>query len=335
MDLSIVVVGVVPMLVYAAILWWIDHWEREPLALVIAAFFWGAVPATIAALVFQVVTTVALFGSLDLGDVSQVGPDLRFVAVVVAPITEECCKGFLLLMLWLFFRREINCVMDGLVYGAIIGFGFAAVENMGYFLAVQHQDPESLPSIVVWRAFAFGPMHALWTGVTGVAVALARFQRNAMLKFLFPLIGLASAILLHMAHNFLAIADTDLGLFGALALDWLGVLWLFVLIIVSLVTQQRWIATELDEEVAQGSLSATHAKLASSGSQILLHGLFPFLFWLPSGSAQRRLTKLCAELVSCKRQLARMGEEEGNTATLQRLRAEVTAASQALEMRGG
>lgn len=334
MGLSVVVMGILPMIVYATMLWWIDHWEREPVWLVVAAFLWGAVPAVIASTVFQLVTSVALFGSLNVEDLTQLTPELRFVAVFVAPITEECCKGFLLLVLWLLFRREINCLMDGLVYGAIIGFGFAAVENVGYFLAVQSQDPESMPAVVALRAFALGPMHALWTGMTGLGVALARFQRNWALRLLLPLGGLGAAIFLHALHNFLATTGTELGIFEAIAVDWFGVLWIFVLVIVSLANQRRCIVTELQGEVARGVLSDAHANLACNGGLVLLHGLFPFLFWLPTGSAERKLMRLCAKLAFCKRQLGRMGDEGGNTATLERLRNDVSMAGRDLAMRG-
>ncbi|HOT92216.1 MAG TPA: hypothetical protein PLJ78_09370 [Anaerolineae bacterium] len=39
-----------PMLLYAAVLWWFDRYEKEPLALLVAAFVWGAIPSIILAL---------------------------------------------------------------------------------------------------------------------------------------------------------------------------------------------------------------------------------------------------------------------------------------------
>ena len=47
------VVGILPMVVYAMILWWFDRYEKEPIPLLIAAFLWGAVPSIIFSLIAQ------------------------------------------------------------------------------------------------------------------------------------------------------------------------------------------------------------------------------------------------------------------------------------------
>ena len=54
------VVGILPMVVYAIILWWFDRYEKEPMALLIAAFLWGAVPAIIFSLIFQVLLDIPI-----------------------------------------------------------------------------------------------------------------------------------------------------------------------------------------------------------------------------------------------------------------------------------
>ena len=47
----VLVVGILPMIVYAFVLWWFDRYEKEPLGLLIAAFLWGAIPAIIFSLI--------------------------------------------------------------------------------------------------------------------------------------------------------------------------------------------------------------------------------------------------------------------------------------------
>ena len=47
-------------------------------------------------------------------------------AMLVAPASEELAKGLALLALLLFFRREIDSVVDGVLYGCLVGFGFSA-----------------------------------------------------------------------------------------------------------------------------------------------------------------------------------------------------------------
>ncbi len=51
--LASVILGIVPMVVYALVVWRLDRWEREPFPLLLAAFLWGAVPSIVFALVAQ------------------------------------------------------------------------------------------------------------------------------------------------------------------------------------------------------------------------------------------------------------------------------------------
>ena len=57
-----------------------------------------------------------------------------WAAAIVAPTNEEFYKTIGLLVLFLIASREFDGVMDGLVYGAMIGLGFQAVENVQYFI---------------------------------------------------------------------------------------------------------------------------------------------------------------------------------------------------------
>lgn len=49
-----VVFGFVPMLFLAGIIYWLDRYEKEPVALLGGVFGWGAVVAVIGALALQV-----------------------------------------------------------------------------------------------------------------------------------------------------------------------------------------------------------------------------------------------------------------------------------------
>ncbi|MGL1654814.1 PrsW family glutamic-type intramembrane protease, partial [Vibrio parahaemolyticus] len=56
-----------------------------------------------------------------------------FSSVVQAPIVEEIAKGLGLLLLYAGARRYLDGPVDGIVYGALIGAGFAFTENIQYF----------------------------------------------------------------------------------------------------------------------------------------------------------------------------------------------------------
>lgn len=61
------------------------------------------------------------------------GGEHRRPGAVVALLTEELFRGSALGLLFVFFRDEIDSAIDGILYGALVGFGFVAVENTLYF----------------------------------------------------------------------------------------------------------------------------------------------------------------------------------------------------------
>jgi RsiW-degrading membrane proteinase PrsW (M82 family) len=119
--------AVIPTIVYVLILWWLDHYEKEPKRLLLAAFLWGAIPAVLLSVFAEVVLEVPL------GGVGENAIELMSSSIL-APFVEEIVKGLALLGIFLLFRREFDNVLDGIIYGATVGFGFAMTENIFYFL---------------------------------------------------------------------------------------------------------------------------------------------------------------------------------------------------------
>src|SRR6476619_6693825 len=120
--------ALIPTIFYALFIWWLDRHEKEPLPLLLVAFLWGAVPAIIIAIVLEVVIGFPVDQLIS----SDTGRELTS-ASVIAPVVEELVKALILVVLFLAFRREFDNVLDGIVYGAMVGLGFAFVENILYF----------------------------------------------------------------------------------------------------------------------------------------------------------------------------------------------------------
>ncbi len=317
--------GFFPMVIYTAILWWIDHWEREPVSLVIGCFLWGAVPSIIFALIWSMIfdslaTEVFLFGETQLHVVSY---------SIIAPLTEETAKGIGLLGVFLMFRRELDSLLDGILYGAVIGFGFAAVENVFYFTSFGAEGAVELTVIVFLRAFLFGLNHAFFTGLTGLGFALARFQKSVVLQFLFPLLGLGLAMVCHGVHNFFAGGGLG-GVVVSFVVDWFGIFWVAVVIIWSLSHQGQLIRYYLEDEVQHGVLAHEQAYLAGSLSHRLSCGFGLFGRGVTSRMNTHRLDQLCAELAFKKHQLVTMGDEQGNLAAIERLRGQIAEVARQL-----
>ncbi len=251
--LIILVLAVVPMLLYALFLWWMDRYEKEPLSLILAAFLWGAIPAIILSLIAQIILDIPVSDLLG----SDLGTEL-IGASLIAPITEEPFKGLMLLLLFWFFRREIDTPVDGILYGGLVGFGFATTENFFYFLSAYEMGGSGqLLVLAFFRAVLFGLNHALFTGCTGLGIALARTSSRRSVRIVAPFIGLAVGITLHALHNFGAtIASlTCWALLVSLASDWGGALALLGLLIYFSVREQHILARYLTDEVEKGTLA--------------------------------------------------------------------------------
>ena len=239
---TLVGVGVAQTVIYLLFIRAIDLYEREPLRYVVPVFVWGFTVAVAASLVFNTifaftVSTVASRGATDL-----------LTAVVGAPIIEECSKGLGLLLIFFvayLARRnsgvvEFAGVMDGIVYGSAVGFGFAIAEDILY--GVQF-GPETF---LVRRIFG-GFAHAAFTSLTGIGIGMMPFVPHKILKPVPPLLGLVGAMLLHSAFNLTAT------LFGPLAyVEMFFVVLLYLLIITLwLAFERRTIRSELRDEVGR------------------------------------------------------------------------------------
>jgi len=252
--LASVALGIVPMAIYALIIWRLDRWEKEPFGLLFAAFLWGAVPSIIFALVTQVI-----FGAPEGPEVSLMSE--LYDASFLAPLTEELVKAFGVVLIFLIFRREVDSILDGLVYGSMVGFGFSAVENVLYFSG--QPDAGSLIVLFFLRAFIFGMLHALFTGLFGVGLALGKFSSNPLLKIFWPTLGLGAAMFTHGLHNYLATLGGEHLLFAILGVS-CGALWFALTMGVCLYHENRWIRIQLSEEVAGGVLCAEQALEAAN-----------------------------------------------------------------------
>lgn len=250
--LASIVLGIVPMVVYAFIVWRIDRWEKEPLPLLIAAFLWGSIPSVIFAIIAQVILEIPV--PQNAGESSLFGE--LYEASFIAPLTEEITKGFGLVLIFLFFRREIDSVLDGLIYGSMIGFGFSAVENVLYFAG--QTDPAGLVFLFFLRAFIFGMLHALFTGLFGVGLALGKFTSRPVMRFIWPALGLSLAILTHALHNYFATIGGEHIAYAIVGVT-LGLAWFIATVAICLWHENQWIQIHLAEEVDERVLFAEQA----------------------------------------------------------------------------
>ena len=316
MFLASVFLGLVPMAIYAAVVCWLDRWEKEPIPLLIAAFGWGCVPS----IVFAVVAQIALGMPLDAEELSL--GSVLYQASIVAPVTEEFIKAMGLLLIFLLFKDEVDSVLDGLIYGSMIGFGFAAVENVLYFSG--QTDPAGLLWLVLLRAIIFGMLHALFTGLTGVGFALGKFASLPM-KLIWPIVGLSLAIATHSLHNYFATMG-GAHLFIATIGVSLGTLWFFGTVAYCLVRESQWIRLHLAEEVSEGVLLADQADDTSHFWK--RSGLDLFSMPLSVSLKRREMLHLATKLAFLKQRQLLSGFDEQRSRKIDSLRRDLRRLSQ-------
>jgi RsiW-degrading membrane proteinase PrsW (M82 family) len=193
------IAAVLPVPTYTFLVLQLDRYEKEPWQVLVAAFLWGALVATFIAAISN-----DLIGAIVTQIVGkQLGQLLTSSAV--APIVEETAKGFALLLLFWIIRQEFDNVLDGIVYGSLVGIGFAMTENILYFGRVYLENGlEGVEVLFYVRVILGGFGHALYTGTTGAGLGIARETRH---KWLIPIVvpgAYILAILQHAAWNFFA-----------------------------------------------------------------------------------------------------------------------------------
>ena len=148
-----------------------DKYEKEPKWRMITAFLLGLV-SVIPAIIFELIM-ISIFPNLP-------------HSIVVAPFIEELSKGFFVVLLarW----DEMDGPLDGMVYGGLIGAGFAGAENLLY--AYHSLAASGLTASIVTASFrsVFQIVgHPFFTAMTGYGVGaakvgLGRFRWGAVWK---------------------------------------------------------------------------------------------------------------------------------------------------------
>lgn len=201
----------VPMVAFLVVVWLLDRYEREPPALVASLFFYGGTGAVMLAMVFSTLVGLPIEFALP-GSGALAGP------VLVAPLVEEPAKalGLLILLASRQGRRHYDGPVDGFVYGAASGFGFAATENFLYFAGQALEGAVGgWLALVVIRTLWSGMMHGVATSLVGAALGASRFRPPGV-RAVIAGAGLAGAMVLHMGWNAAASFDAPLHAEGSL-----------------------------------------------------------------------------------------------------------------------
>ena len=185
-----------------------DRYEPEPLSWILMVYIFGIV-----------VTIPVAFIE---GSLSIIVPEFLIV-VLVAPIVEEAGK-YLVVKKTVWESLEFDEPVDGIIYAAAAGLGFATLENVIYvFSAVETSLLLALQTGLL-RALISVPGHVLFSAMWGYSLGKARFipqeQRTGVIAT-----GLILAMAFHALFNLLLYDAIG---FAVLILVVIPLLWFFV-----------------------------------------------------------------------------------------------------------
>ncbi|HEY2975390.1 MAG TPA: PrsW family intramembrane metalloprotease [Pyrinomonadaceae bacterium] len=187
----------VPVPLYLVLILWIDRYEAEPAWMLTTAFFWGALVAVFFAFLINTASRDVVH---LLTHSARAGR--TFGAVISAPIVEESAKALILFIFFFWKKDEFDGVIDGIVYAAMAGLGFAMTENIQYYgNAVMEHGGGGLTFVFILRGALAPFSHPMFTSLTGIGLGLARQSRNTAVKWIAPIMGLLAAIAMHSIWN--------------------------------------------------------------------------------------------------------------------------------------
>lgn len=214
-----ILLGLVPLAVVLPVLTWLDRLEPEPFRSRLHAVLWGA---TVAGFLSGVANSAVAFLYGE-----------AWAAVASAPLIEEATKGLGVLMA--VRRREIDGVMDGIVYAGWVALGFAVVEDFLYFTTAA--EAGALIEVFVVRAVLTPFAHPLFTAWIGLAVGLSVARQQPLARNVAWGYGLAVAS--HAAWNGALTYSASAGREWALLVALPGFIALFIAAAVTVIRIHR------------------------------------------------------------------------------------------------
>jgi RsiW-degrading membrane proteinase PrsW (M82 family) len=198
--LLVIITALIPVVILG---WWIykkDSLRPEPLRMLYKAFLYG-VGSTFVTLVITSFLAMAGVVLYDLGSFKGAVSTALFAAA----LPEECAK---LLMLWLFLRNNpyYDEYLDGIVYAACVGLGFAGTENILYLL-----QSDNWLGTGIMRGITAVPAHFAIACAMGYFYSKRHFGDRSRLT---AVCVLAVPVIIHWVYDALAFSE---GIFPALS----------------------------------------------------------------------------------------------------------------------
>lgn len=176
--------AIAPCVAFGVFIFWRDKFDKEPIHLLIACFFLGALACIPAAVIGVYLDNWIVPKQYGL-------PGIFIEAFLIIALIEEGLK-FLAATLFAYPKKAFNEPYDGITYAVMVSLGFATLENIVYVL-------DGGMELAIYRMFTAVPAHVTFGVIMGYFLGLAKFKNNSIwLK----LAGLFGAVLFHGFYDF-------------------------------------------------------------------------------------------------------------------------------------
>jgi len=193
--------GLLPIPLLVALILYLDRLEPEPRALLAAIFGAGAGIAVITALLGRGLHT-GVITTPDLEPHASLVAGVSVGAALGGALVAETLNGLVLLALLASRRTEIDGVEDGVVYGSMVGLGFALVANVYAYAEAWNSGAGAIAEEFARRGI-FGPVfQAMFTSLIGLGVAYVAARPAAPGgRYLAIVVGWVAAVALDALWN--------------------------------------------------------------------------------------------------------------------------------------
>jgi RsiW-degrading membrane proteinase PrsW (M82 family) len=190
----------VPFWMFVAAL---DYLEREPPLLLATAFAWGGLVAT----------SISIRGNAAVHNLvaklASPGLAAQWGAALAGPTVEETAKALGIVAIVLVARAQVNSVLDGVVYGSLVGLGFQVVEDVFYAVnavAVAGRGDQVAPVVATFllRGFLAGLWsHTLFGALAGAGIGylVVRTDRSMLSRVGTAVLSVLGAMAIHSLWN--------------------------------------------------------------------------------------------------------------------------------------
>ncbi len=211
-TLTLIYLAAGPGIAVAVYIYYSDKWEPEPKTTVVKAFLLGGLACFPTSYIEGVFEKVFSLQNIFTEGSSAIGWQQVFYAFIGVALVEELCK-FIFLKGFIYDDREFSEPFDGIVFGGILGCGFATVENLFYVFRLGQEAG-------MLRLFTAVPGHAFLGIILGYFMGRAKFSFEPE-KELWK--GLVSVVIIHGIYDTAAFSRTGWAFFVIFGMVFLSI----------------------------------------------------------------------------------------------------------------